>query len=93
MTEQSPATAPLLDPASRLTLRRFLVTLALFLVWAHVPTARSPALNMALMALLAATTEALLAVFSREIFRAPSLNRWDVAVAFVGVYCISKIVM
>ena len=83
----------LLDPASRLTVKRFLCTLVLFLVWAQVPTARPPAVNMALMALCAAAIEAVLALFSRQSFRGPSLNRWDVAVAFIGVYCISKIIV
>jgi hypothetical protein len=85
--------AQLLDPASRLTVKRFLCTLVLFLVWAQVPTARTAAVNMALMALFAAAIEAVLAVFSREMFRGPSLNRWDVAAAFVGVYCVSKIIL
>jgi hypothetical protein len=90
--EQSPALASLLDPASRLSIKRFLCTLALFLVWAQVPTARSPAVNMALMALCAAAIEAVLALLSRESCPGPSLNRWDIAAAFVAVFCISGMV-
>jgi hypothetical protein len=92
MSEQSPAVARWLDPASRLSIKRFLCTLVLFLVWAQVPSGRPPSVNMALMALCATAIEAALALFSRERLPGPSLNRWDIALAFLGVYCVSKII-
>jgi hypothetical protein len=80
-----------LDPISRQSIKRFLFGLALFLVWAQVPSARSASEALALMAVCAAAIEAAVGLLAREKLLGESLNRWDVAVAFLGVYYASLI--
>ncbi len=81
----------ILDAISRQSIKRFLFGLALFLVWAQVPNARSASENLALMAVCAAAIEGMIGAFRREPMLGASLNRWDVAVAFLGVYYATQI--
>jgi hypothetical protein len=83
---------PLLDAVSRLTLRRFLFCLALFLVYAQLPGPRSTASALAIMAAWAATAECMLALVLREPFASKSLNRWDVALGFLGVHYAMQVI-
>lgn len=89
----APISSPsaLLDPISRQSIKRFLFGVALFLVWAQVPSTRSASQALALMAVCAAVIEGAIGLLAREPLLGASLNRWDVAVAFLGVYYISQI--
>jgi hypothetical protein len=82
----------ILDTASRQSMKRFLLTLALFVLWAQVPSSYSAAHALSLMAACAAGIDAAVALLAREPFLNASLNRWDVAIAFLGVYYGAQIV-
>ena len=75
-----------LDPISKQSIKRFLFGLALFIAWAQVPSVRSASEALAMMAVCAAAIEGAVGLLRREVFLAESLNRWDVAVGFLGVY-------
>ena len=80
-----------LDPISRQSIKRFLFGLALFIAWAQVPNVRSASEALAMMAVCAAAIEGVVGLLRREVFLAESLNRWDVAVGFLGVYYAAQI--
>jgi hypothetical protein len=90
-----PAAPPseILDAGSRQSIRRFLFGVALFLVWAQMPSPRTALQNLALMAACAAAIEAAIGALRREPMLGASLNRWDVAMAFLGVYYGAQIVV
>lgn len=91
MGEPTSSIPSVIDPASRHAIRRFLLSLALFVVWAQVASSRSASSALAIMAVCAAAIDGAIAVFAREPLLGPSLNRWDVAMAFLGVYYFEQI--
>ena len=92
MARPIPSPPDILDAISRQSIKRFLFGLALFLVWAQIPNARPASENLALMAAWAAVIEGAIGVLRREPLLGASLNRWDVAVAFLGIYYGAQIV-
>jgi len=70
-----------LDPASLLTCRRFLLTVALLMIWSATLAPQAVFAAMALLSSGCATLSALVALLRRERFSGPSLNRWDEAAA------------
>lgn len=86
MAEPTSSLSGIIDPASRQSIRRFLFSLVLFIVWAQVPSTRAPSSALAIMAVCAAAIDGAIALFCREPLLGPSLNRWDAAMAFLGVY-------
>jgi hypothetical protein len=91
MTRQSIASPQGLDPASCRTIKRFLATLALFIVFAAATHQHSFAAAMMIMAAAAGAIEFLLALAARERLLGPVLNRWDVSLAFVGIHALARI--
>jgi hypothetical protein len=83
----------MLDPLSRLTCHRLLISLLLLLLWAK---ALSPSAIWAEVALLSSACAAIIAVLAalgREPLFGPSLNRWDEAAALLGVHCLARLLM
>src|ERR1700752_5307064 len=58
----------ILDAVSRQSIKRFLLTLALFVLWAQVPSSYSAAHALSLMAACAAGIDAAIALLAREPF-------------------------
>lgn len=73
------------DAASRLTLRRFAVTMA---VAGLVSLFAAPGYHMVFftaMTGVATAASAVLAMIARDNFNAPFLNRWDETLAYIAV--------
>jgi hypothetical protein len=83
--ESDRAKGPRLDANSRATLYRFAFTVGLFLAWLVPQGSRGGLAVMDTAMLGAAAITALLAAAFHEPFRAPSLNRWDETLAYLGI--------
>jgi len=73
------------DPASRLTIRRFALTLTLAIVLALFAR---PGYRMSFffaMTSLAVTVSAVFALFGQDKFNGPTINRWDETLAYMAV--------
>jgi hypothetical protein len=78
------------DPASSLTLRRFAIALSAIVVWAVFAAPQDPMPMLATMMLVAALTDAALALLRGHIFNGPSLNYWDGASGFFAAHCLAR---
>ena len=85
------STAPI-DPASAALLRRFLVRLALFLLF-DLLAGRDRLHVFMSMADLSAIFTAACAIFAREPIGRGALNQWDEALGFVGLRCLAAFVL
>jgi hypothetical protein len=90
MTRHPTAFIRRFDPASWLTVKRFLCTLVLFAAFAGVARSHAFAAALAVMAAAAACVESLIALLTGERPLAPTLNRWDVSLAFFAVHALAK---
>jgi hypothetical protein len=72
--------------------RRFVIMLVTILVWAGLCWKRLPEHGVAAMMGIAAASTSLLALFLQERLNGPTLNRWDEAFAFFGVYCLARLI-
>lgn len=79
-----------LDPASSLVLRRFAIAVPVITVWTVVVDPQDPLPMLAAMMLVAAVTDALLAVLRGHVFNGPSLNYWDGASGFFAAHCLAR---
>jgi hypothetical protein len=79
-----------LDPASFVVLRRFAIALPAIAVWAFVIDPQNPIPALSAMMLVAAVTDALLAVLRGHVFNGPSLNYWDGASGFFAIHCLAR---
>jgi hypothetical protein len=79
-----------LDPASILVLRRFAIAVPAITAWALVVAPQSPMPLLATMMLVAAVTDALLAILRGHVFNGPSLNYWDGASGFFAAHCLAR---
>ena len=79
-----------LDPASSLVLRRFAIAVPAIAAWAVVVDPQNPLPMLAAMMLVAAVTDALLAVLRGHVFNGPSLNYWDGASGFFAAHCLAR---
>ena len=74
-----------LDGQSRVTIRRTLLILVLILVWSAFLRAELPDRGVVSIIRLAGAATALAALVLREPIGGPTLNRWDEAIAFIGL--------
>jgi hypothetical protein len=81
------------DPLSQQTCRRLLVSLALLIFWAMVLSPQGFWVGVAVMSGVSASIAAIFALLRRERLLAPSLNYWDEAMAFVGVHCLTGLLI
>jgi len=79
-----------LDLASHQMIRRFLILLALVILWAFTLNSEHPMLGLSAMTFLAAGIEVFHACLRREPFDGVSLNHWDTATAFVGLSSLAR---
>jgi hypothetical protein len=79
-----------LDPASFFVLRRFAIAVPAITAWALVVNPQDPIPMLATMMLVAAVTDALLAILRRQVFNGPSLNYWDGATGFFAAHCLAR---
>jgi len=83
----------LLDPLSRQTCRRLLISAALVLLWAKALSPHALWAGAAVLAGGCAMLAATLATFRREPFLAPTLNRWDEAAALLGLHYFARLLI
>jgi hypothetical protein len=76
-----------IDPASCRTVRRCGWTVWFILIWGIVRRNQLPPYGLVSMMIVAAMTTAAIAVWLREPFPGPSLNRWDETAAYLGLGC------
>ena len=74
-----------LDPASRLTLRRFAVTMIVVGLLSLFASPGSRMMFFTAMTGVAIAVSAILAMIARDKFNAPALNRWDETLAYIAV--------
>jgi hypothetical protein len=74
-----------LDAASRSTLRRFAVTIAVVGVLSLFARPGAHTMFFSAMTGVAVAVSAALAMVARDRFNAPSLNRWDETLAYIEV--------
>lgn len=79
-----------MDRASSLVLRRFAIAVPAIAAWAVIIAPQGPMPMLAMMMLVAALTDALLAILRRHVFNGPSLNYWDAASGFFAVHCLAR---
>lgn len=79
-----------LDLASRQLVHRFIVLLALLILWAFALNAEHAIAALATMTFVAAGIEVFHAALRREPFNGASLNHWDSATAFMGLSCLAR---
>ena len=81
------------DPLSQQTCRRLFVSLALLTLWAKMLSPQAFWVGVAVMSGVCALIAATFALLRRERLLAPSLNYWDEAMAFVGVHCLTGLLI
>ncbi len=74
-----------LDAASRLTLRRFAVTMVVVGLLSLFAKPGYRMVFLAAMTGVAVAASAVMAMVAREKFNAPILNRWDETLAYIAV--------
>jgi hypothetical protein len=79
-----------LDLASRQLVQRFVVLLALLVLWAFALNAERPLAALVTVTFVAAGIEVFHACVRRQPFNGPSLNHWDSATAFMGLSCLAR---
>jgi hypothetical protein len=79
-----------LDIASRQLVHRFIILLALLILWAVALNAERPVVALATVTFVAAGIEMFHACLRREPFNGASLNHWDSATAFLGLSCLAR---
>jgi hypothetical protein len=79
-----------LDPVSFFVLRRFAIAVPAITAWAVVVDPQNPMPMLAMMMLVAAVTDSLLAILRRHVFNGPSLNYWDGATGFFAAHCLAR---
>jgi hypothetical protein len=82
-----PSLAALLDPASRVTLKRFALRVALLGLFA-VALSRQPAASFLGTIDLAAIITCACALFAGDAVGRGPLNQWDEALALLGLRCL-----
>ncbi len=75
-----------LDPLSLQTCRRLLVSIVLVLLWAKALSPQQIWLGVGMLSAGCAVISAGVAMLCRERPFAPSLNRWDEAIALSGLH-------
>lgn len=79
-----------LDLASHQMIRRFVILLALVILWAFTLNSEHSMVALSAMTFLAAGIEVFHACLLRERFNGASLNHWDTATAFMGLTCLAR---
>lgn len=80
-----------LDPLSRQTCRRLLITFALLMVWARALSPQAVWFAVATMSGTCAVIAAGIALLRREPVMGPTLNRWDEAAALLGMHFLARV--
>jgi hypothetical protein len=71
-------------------IRRFVILLALVVLWAFTLNSEQPMLGLSAMTFIATCIEVFHACLRREGFNGASLNHWDTAMAFIGLSCLAR---
>jgi hypothetical protein len=79
-----------LDPLSRPSFRRLLLSILLVLLWAKVVSPQSAWLGVAMLSGGFALIASGVAVLCRDPMLGPSLNRWDEATALAGLHFLAR---
>ena len=79
-----------LDSASSFVVRRFLIAVPAITAWAMIVDPQNPMPMLAVMMLVAAMTDSLLAILRRHRFNGPTLNYWDGASGFFAIHCLAR---
>jgi hypothetical protein len=79
-----------LDQGSFVVIRRFLIALPAITAWAVILDPQQPMPMLAAMLMVAAFTDALLAILRGHVFNGPSLNYWDGASGFFAAHCLVR---
>jgi len=79
-----------LDHASIVVIRRFLIALPAITAWAVILDPQQPMPMLAALLMVAALTDALLAILRGHVFNGPSLNYWDGASGFFAAHCLAR---
>jgi hypothetical protein len=82
-----------LDPLSLQTCRRLLVCVVLMILWAMALSPQAVCFGVATLSGGVALIAAALALFRREPLLGPSLNRWDEAMALLGVHFLARLLI
>jgi hypothetical protein len=79
-----------LDLASHQMIRRFVILLALVMLWAFTLNSEHPMLALSAMTFIATGIEVFHACLRREGFNGASLNHWDTAIGFMGLSSLAR---
>ncbi len=83
----------LLDPMSRQTCRRLLISIVLLMLWAKLLSPQAVWVAVAALSGACAIISAGFALLHRDPPFGPSLNRWDEAVALVGMHSLARLLI